>query len=240
MAHFTFARRTFVVRFWPALACVIVIAVCLSAARWQTARANYKQGLLDAYNEAQKQPALDLSDWGAETPSEFTRASVSGEWRSDALIYGDNQVRDGQAGYAVFMPLCKGVSRCVLVDRGWVLAGRVRTLLPDVQSPSGVQKVTGLVVRAQPRFVELSDDAVAGRVWQNVTVARARQATGLTLAPFILAQTGGPEDGLRRDDVKPEFGVEKHVVYVVQWYAFALVTAVSGVFAAMRKTGERT
>jgi cytochrome oxidase assembly protein ShyY1 len=40
--------------------------------------------------------------------------------------------------------------------------------------------------------------------------------------------------------IKPEFGVEKHIAYAVQWYAFALVTAISGLIAAMRKTGEKS
>jgi len=240
MTHFTFARRVFVIRPWPALACALVIATTLAAAQWQTARARYKQDLVDAYVRSQKLPSQDVSDWGSDSPPEFSRATLQGEWKPGALIYADNQVRDGQVGYSVFMPLCQTTLRCVLVDRGWVKAGARRADLPDVVSPSGMQRVEGAVLRAQSKFVELSEQSVEGRVWQNVTVDRVAQSSGLELAPFIVAQSGSSADGLRRDVIKPEFGVEKHIAYAAQWYAFALVTAISGLFAAMRKTGEKS
>lgn len=240
MTHFTFARRVFVIRSWPALACAVVIAATLVAAQWQTARARYKQGLVDAYEQSQKLPSQEMSNWGSDSPPEFSRASLEGEWRPGALIYADNQVRGGQVGYSVYMPLCQTGIRCVLVDRGWVKAGPRRTDLPDVESPPGLQCIEGVVLRAQSKFVELSEQSVEGRVWQNVTVDRVARASGLELAPFILAQSGGGADGLRRDEIKPDFGVEKHIAYAGQWYAFALVTAISGLFAAMKKRGEKS
>lgn len=237
MLQFHFAHRRFRVRFWPAIVCVAVMAVTLSAARWQTARAHYKQSLEDAYGEQQARPVLDLNDWGAVPPPEFSRGSASGRWKADALVYGDNQVRDGQAGYVVFMPLCQTETRCVLVARGWIGLGGRRDALPAVSSSEGVQGVEGVVTRAEPRFVELSGDAVHGAVWQNVTVGRMRQATGLDLAPFILTQTSASDDGLRRDAVRPDFGVHKHWMYAAQWYGFALVTLVFGLYAAMDRSG---
>ena len=240
MTHFTLARRTFVIRMWPALVCLLVIAVTLGAAQWQTARARYKQTLVDAYAQAQTLPSLNVSDWGGAAPAEYSRASVEGIWKTDALIYADNRVRDGQVGYGVFMPLCQSATRCVLVDRGWVRTGRLREDLPAVRTEAGLQRIEGIVLRAQSRFVELSADSVEGKVWQNVTVDRVASASALELAPFILAQTGGADDGLKREVIKPEFGVEKHIAYAGQWYAFALVTALSGLYAAMKKTGEKT
>jgi len=239
MFQFRIARRRFRIALWPALACLAVIAVTVSAARWQTARAHYKQSLLEAHALHQSRPALDLSDWGEEPPAEFSRAVVVGEWNESALVYADNQVRDGQAGYMVYMPLCRTDRRCVLVARGWLRSDGRRDRLPEVGAPGGVQRIEGTVVRPDPRFVELSEDAVQGRLWQNVTVDRVHRATGLDMAPFILVQTSAAADGLRRDEVKPDFGVDKHWMYAAQWYGFALVTLVFGVYAAMEKTGEQ-
>ena len=89
MLEFTLAGRSFRIRFWPAVACLLVIAVTLMAARWQTARAHYKQSLEDAYVLAQAQPPLELTAWGAEPPPDYIRASVKGSWRTDALIFAD-------------------------------------------------------------------------------------------------------------------------------------------------------
>lgn len=240
MTQFIFARRTFVIRFWPALICALVIAVTIGAAQWQTARAHYKQGLFAAYELAQAAPALDVTQWGPVAPPEYSNATIEGVWQASVLIYADNRVRNGQVGYGVFMPLCQTPVRCVLVDRGWVRSGRLREYLPDVLTEPGVQRIEGVVVRAESKFVELSADSVEGKVWQNVTVDRVARASSLELAPFILAQHGGPEDGLTRERLKPEFGIDKHIAYAGQWYAFALVTALSGLFAAMKKTGEKS
>lgn len=240
MTQFTFARRTFVIRFWPALICALVIAVTIGAAQWQTARAHYKQRLLAAYERAQAAPALDVTRWGPVAPPEYSSATVEGVWQASVLIYADNRVRNGQVGYGVFMPLCQTPVRCVLVDRGWVRSGRLREDLPDVLTEPGAQRIEGVVVRAESKFVELSADSVEGKVWQNVTVDRVARASSLELAPFIFVQHGGPEDGLTRERLKPEFGIDKHIAYAGQWYAFALVTALSGLFAAMKKTGEKS
>lgn len=239
MLQFQIARRRFRIAFWPAVACVVVIAITLSAARWQTARAHYKQSLADGYAQQQAQPPLELSDWGPQPPAEFARAIVTGQWKADALAYADNQVRDGQAGFVVYMPLCQTAQRCVLVARGWLRSDGRREVLPEVMTAAGPQRLEGTVVRADPRFVELSEDAVQGRLWQNVTVERMHRATGLELAPFILVQTSTAADGLRRDEVTPDFGIDKHWMYTAQWYGFALVTLVFGVYAAMDRTGEQ-
>lgn len=89
MLEFNFAERSFRIRFWPALACLVVIAVTLMAARWQTARAHYKQSLEDAYVLAQTRPPLDLTGWAADAPPEYVRASVRGIWRTDMAIVVD-------------------------------------------------------------------------------------------------------------------------------------------------------
>ena len=34
-----------------------------------------------------------------------------------------------------------------------------------------------------------------------------------------------PDDGLLRDWPAPDFGIETHRIYMVQWYAFALLAA---------------
>lgn len=240
MAQLTFAHRIFVIRLWPALICGLVIIVTLVAAQWQTARARYKQGLVGAYEKAQASPALDVTNWGPVAPPEYSKAGVDGVWKTDVLIYADNRVRDGQTGYGVFMPLCQTPQRCVLVDRGWVKAGRLREDLPLVATAAGMQHIEGVILRSESKFVELSGDSVQGKVWQNVTVDRVARASSLELAPFIFAQNGGADDGLKRELVKPAFGVEKHIAYAGQWYAFALVTALSGLFAAMKKTGEKS
>ncbi|WP_018413169.1 SURF1 family protein [Methyloversatilis thermotolerans] len=236
MLKFECASRSFEIRPLPALACLVVIALTLSAARWQTARAHYKQSLSDAYQANQNAPVRVLSPGTPDMPDEFSRVSLTGHWRSDWLIYADNQVRSGRPGFAIFMPLC-AASGCVLVSRGWLPQRTRRDELPPVKTPTDEVTVEGRVGNGRPRFVELSPESMQGRVWQNVTVDRVAAVSGLVLSPFIVVRSDPSDDGLLRDTAEPDFGIDKHWMYAVQWYGFAIVTLVFGLYAAMRKKG---
>jgi surfeit locus 1 family protein len=59
-------------------------------------------------------------------------------------------------------------------------------------------------------------------VWQNLVLARYREATKLDLHAFVIQQTDGPDDGFVRQWRSPDLGRDKHLAYAFQWYALAL------------------
>ena len=104
-------------------------------------------------------------------------------------------------------------------------AGARRSELPAAPPPGGLVTVEGRV-NIPPRYLELhadSGDRAAGPVRQNLDIARIAEASGLPLLPFIVEQTEGQGDGLVRDWPAPDFGIEQHRSYMLQWYAFALL-----------------
>ena len=56
---------------------------------------------------------------------------------------------------------------------------------------------------------------------ENLDIARIATSTGLPLLPFIVEQTKDAGDGLVRDWPAPDFGIEQHKSYMVQWYSLA-------------------
>ncbi len=64
-------------------------------------------------------------------------------------------------------------------------------------------------------------------MWQNLDPARFSIATGLAVLPAIIEEApgGAPTSGLVRDWPLPDFGIDKHWIYQMQWYAFAAMTA---------------
>jgi cytochrome oxidase assembly protein ShyY1 len=70
--------------------------------------------------------------------------------------------------------------------------------------------------------------APAGAVWQNLDPARFVAATGVEVLPVMIEATRAPvpDDGLVRDWPAPDFGVEKHRIYMLQWYALAALAIV--------------
>ena len=59
------------------------------------------------------------------------------------------------------------------------------------------------------------------------TLARFASATGLPVPPIVIEQTGpiNADDVLVRNWVAPDFGIERHRIYMVQWYLFAATSA---------------
>jgi hypothetical protein len=64
-------------------------------------------------------------------------------------------------------------------------------------------------------------DTGAGPVRQNLDIDRIAAATGLPLLPFVIEQSGGAGDSLVRDRPPPDFGIDHHRSYMVQWYSLA-------------------
>jgi len=64
------------------------------------------------------------------------------------------------------------------------------------------------------------------KVWPNLVLERYAKWSGLDLLPVVLQQTNDTGDRLVRDWPRPDFGIEKHKAYALQWYALAAVTVI--------------
>lgn len=195
----------------------------LAAAVWQLGRAHEKERL-----------AATLAALAADTPVSLTPSEVRAqdvEWRRVtasgrfAPRYGvliDNRVRRGVPGFHVVMPLAiEGGERYVLVNRGWIAGSPDRARPPEVRTPPGTVRVTGLAVRPSSRFLELSADVTEGNVWQNLTLERYRRAFPIALQPVVIQQQSPLDDGLLREWDPPDLGVARHYGYAFQWLALA-------------------
>jgi surfeit locus 1 family protein len=160
------------------------------------------------------------ADWASVR---FRPVVAAGEYAASSQILIDNRVHAGRAGYHVVTPLALADGRVVLVNRGWVAQGASRAALPDVPPPFGPVTVEGRIAVPGPGHLDLLPDAVPGVVWQNLDPARFAAATGVSVLPVVIEQTAAPapDDGLVRDWPAPDFGIDKHRIYMVQWYAFA-------------------
>ncbi|MFO1322708.1 MAG: SURF1 family protein [Burkholderiales bacterium] len=211
----------------PTIATVAAVALFVTAGLWQRDRMEQKLALraqLDAAQARAPEPLPDVRDWA---PLRFVPVSATGTFDAARQILIDNRTHDGVAGYHVVAPLALADGRVVLVDRGWVAGGATRADLPRVPPPAGVVTVRGRINTAPSSFVELNRDTVAGAVWQNLDVGRYAQATGMAVLPIVVEQTApaADADALVRDWPAPDLGADKHRIYMVQWFTFALLAA---------------
>ncbi len=230
--------RRFRPGFAPTFAAIAGLALLVSLGNWQMRRADEKlarQSLFDARQTVML--ALPVKKVDAEQ-YEWARISARGEFVAAKTVLLDNKVAHGRAGYQVVTPLrLEGGQIALLVNRGWVASGPRREVLPAIETPAGLQQLEGIAVVPTARFVELGKDAAAadGRVWQNLTLERARAATGLDLQPVVMQQTNDTKDGLERAWEPPNLGADKHRSYALQWYSIAVLILVLYVLLNFRK-----
>lgn len=210
----------------PTAAALVCVVVTVYLGNWQRARATEKelrQVEFDA--RAAERPAL-LNSVARDTDLLYRRGIAKGSWHKAGEIFLDNKVSDGAAGYHVVTPLrLADGSRYILVNRGWIRRGPAYPLPPAVPLAGGAASVSGVLVQPTTRFVELSVDQVQGQVWQNLTIDRYRQATGLDILPYVLiADTA--DAPLKPVTERPSAGAEKHTEYMFTWYALAVTVVI--------------
>jgi surfeit locus 1 family protein len=241
-----------------------VLALTLSAGRWQLDRAAFKVALAQRIEAMAGEPPMRVNP--ATTAVEVDAPAwrpidAVGHFDGQRVVLLDNRLRDGVAGYEVLTPLVIAADgRALLVNRGWVAAPAHRDQLPQVVTPQGEVRVTGLAAIPSARFIELragTDDAVR---WQNWTLERAGERWGIELMPFAMLQTGQAvaadgvagasrsastsgraleQDGLARVWPRPDVGIDKHRGYALQWFSFALIATVVWFVLSLRRPSDQ-
>lgn len=175
---------------------------------------------------------IALGQWqagrAAEKRAAAREAAVEVELRGELLaahtMYLANRIHEGRPGYLVLQPLRLPQGEHVLVLRGWIGPGADLHKPSAFRTPEGVLVLKGARLARLARALEPPGAARTGAVRQNASLEEFAAWSGLTLAPYVLQQRAGPDDGLRRDWPAPDAGAAKNDSYALQWYALALLS----------------
>ncbi|HET7061224.1 MAG TPA: SURF1 family protein, partial [Nitrosospira sp.] len=225
---------------WSTIVAVIVVTIMVQLGNWQLSRAREKESRQEQLDVLSRQPAVTIPPTPVKLEDfQYRKVEASGFYVPDHTIYLDNKIYRGAAGYHVITPLRIGGSDMhVLVNRGWVAANRDRSKLPEVPTPDGPVDISGVATTATQKTLELSDELVSGRVWENLNLERYRAATGLALQPVMILQQDDVKDGLIREWPRPDIGIGRNLGYALQW--FAMAAAVSIIYLVLSVKRERT
>lgn len=161
--------------------------------------------------------------------------AARGRFVTEHTVFLDNRLRRGRPGYEVVTPLLlSGSDSHVLVDRGWIASPPSRSALPTIRTPAGELEVGGIALDRLPHALE-TGAAPQGNVRQNLDVAAFAAETKLKLEPVVIEQHSEAPDGLSRDWPRPDFGIDKHESYSLQWYSFAALAIVLFLVLSMRR-----
>jgi surfeit locus 1 family protein len=216
-----FADYDFRPRLLPTIATLCMMALTAYAGYWQLGRAQEKAQLQTQFEQKQRQAPVRLIDYDGDFADlRYRTLEIEGEFIADKQVYIDNREHDGKSGYHVITPLkLAGSTKIVLVNRGWIQRGNEYPRAPRVVVPAGLVRIVGMGSVPSQRFLELSDQAIAGNVWQNLTFARAKTTLGLSLLPIVVLQQQPIARSLSAVTEKPDFKIDMHRGYAFQWFA---------------------
>ncbi len=153
---------------------------------------------------------------------QYRQVEIRGEYLPAETILLDNKTHQGLAGYHVITPIkIANSSMHVLINRGWIATGNDRAVLPELPDVQGEVVVNGVVVSPEQKMLKLSNQTTAGIVWENLSLQRYQEATGLKLQPILVLQNNTLDDGLVRQWDRPDSGAAKNLGYAVQWFSLA-------------------
>ncbi|MBQ0935562.1 SURF1 family protein [Ideonella paludis] len=213
-----------------ALAAVVMMLITGRLGFWQLDRAQQKlalQAAIEAQAQAVPLSASQLPLNAEEAQTQWHRpVNLRGRWQASATVFLDNRQMRGRPGFFVMTPLSLPDGSAVLVQRGWVPRDQLdRTRLPTVPTPAGEVELQGRMAPWPSRLTQLGEDA-PGAIRQNLDAQAYAQEMALSLKPFSVQQTVGPEgDGLLRDWPVPAVDVHKHYGYAGQWFTFCAMIA---------------
>jgi surfeit locus 1 family protein len=214
-------------RWWGGLLALAACSAAIALGNWQTRRAQEKHALAERFEQAARTaPASVPSTAALPVSLVFKRLAAKGEFVPRFTILLDNKVYHGRPGYFVVTPLrLSGSAMHVLVNRGWIAAGSRREDLPSVRTPPGEVAVEGLGLEHAPRVLAVGGPPT-GRVWQGLAIDEFSRWSGLAVQPVFLEQRSDTPDGLVRDWPAPDFGIDRHTSYAMQWYLIAALAVV--------------
>ena len=233
--------RRFRPSLWPTIAALLVIGATILLGNWQSRRADLRGALQQQAETMAVESPLPIARAADISPAaRYRRASASGEYVAARQIWLDNRTHKGVAGFRVLTPLKLADGSHLLVDRGWIAGrpparGTATREPPAADPPRGTVQVSGRLNQPPPRFLELAHEAQAGPIVQNLDLDAYAKATGLALAPLVLEEAPGPQDGLVRDRPPPDLGRDKNIGYMWQWYGFAALTAMLWLIFSWRR-----
>lgn len=230
-----------------------LIPVMIRLGLWQLHRHEHRVAQNSLITRSLGAPAVPvdrLTAPGRTVPRDDTWRTVTATGRYDIAHQVVVRQRTSSAsqtiGYFVLAPLNLDNGRVVLVNRGWIAAGRDLTRFPKIPvAPSGKVTVTGRLKGDETSANSGIKDKSGLPDRQVMLINSRRQAESLSrpvLGGYIELTSSTPKGkaGQPEPVAPPDHsGIGPHMAYAVQWWLFAAGVPIGWVVLVRRERQER-
>jgi len=213
---------------------LVIVGILLSLGAWQLSRMYEKEVLLGDIDKEKGKPASALLDVIDRNEVKVNRmVTVSGALQQNSIWLVDNRPMDGKIGYQVLVPVTTAAGS-VLLDYGWVASTGSRSDWPEVELPSTVDNVKGVItapgtnpfVNVEMFESKATDNGTVFRI-QGIDIERQSEQSGKPLLPFIVTLLES-EVNFKRQWQPVVMPPQKHLGYAIQWFGLAAAALIIG------------
>ena len=226
---------------WLPLTIIAIIAIAgtIRLGIWQLDRLEQRRAFNSRVTAQLEQPELLLDDdvLGEDLHNmEYREVLVRGVYDHDQEIALRNQHWGNQWGVHLVTPLkINNSDFAVLVDRGWIPAEDFDSGDWSRFSEPGIVEVQGVIRRSKEKadFGSRSDPVPADgeqrlTAWNFVNIDSISKQVGYPLLPVYVQQAPDETWTVLPYRSEPDFEITEgpHMGYAIQWFTFAVITAV--------------
>ena len=215
---------------------IIFAPLTFSLGIWQVNRANEKIEILENYDKLLFSDPLVLDS----DHKNWQPIKTSGKFE-DLIIYEDNAILDGKAGYKIYHLFQNLDNSYIFVHRGFIERNRIKNNLPEVEVPEGVKNLEGKVLRrANNSFVQNiqeSDPRIIQEFDLNYLKERYSSLKNKDIYVYLFNLQEEDEMKFSSIDKPVNMSSSKHIGYAIQWFGLCLALIILTIYAYRRKDG---
>ena len=215
---------------------IIFAPLTFSLGVWQVNRANEKIEILENYDKLLLSTPLALEN----DHKNWQPVKTSGTFE-DLIIYEDNAILDGRAGYKIYHLFKNLDSSYIFIHRGFVERNRIKNNLPEVEVPEGIKNLEGKALRrtnnAFIQNIQESDLRIIQEFDLNYLKERYSSLKNKEIYEYLFNLQAEDEVKFSAIEKPVNMSSSKHIGYAIQWFGLCAALIILTIYAYRRKDG---
>ena len=215
---------------------IIFVPITISLGLWQIERANEKKVIISNYDKLLVSTPIALQK---EQPLENWQPIETVGAYQDLVIYEDNAINSGKAGFKVYHLFQNGDGTFIFVHRGFIERNLIKNNLPRIDSPVGKKNIIGTTLFKQNntfvKNIEESDIRIIQEFNTSVLIERFPILKDRYLHPFLFNLDVRDADKFQPIEKPVNMTATKHIGYAIQWFGLCAALIILTIYAYRRK-----
>ena len=215
---------------------IIFVPITISLGLWQIERANEKKVIISNYDKLLVSTPIALQK---EQPLENWQPIETVGAYQDLVVYEDNAINSGKAGFKVYHLFQNGDGTFIFVHRGFIERNLIKNNLPRIDTPVGKKNIKGTTLFKQNntfvKNVEESDIRIIQEFNTSVLIERFPILKDRYLHPFLFNLDVRDADKYQPIEKPVNMTASKHIGYAIQWFGLCAALIILTIYAYRRK-----